>query len=169
MSLCEIQGVTCSFEGQSCSMYMWHSSLLITVPALSTLLRSLSAGLLVVHDHPSAPVIMGFQAIALTSRCGSFWKVHFVVKWEMGDKGLRGEYLWMCASGNITATFALPWSALSPDCLLPLKRASSLPTAASKVTCFDPPGKSDYKWQASVTDAFISFFWNSNYFIISWV
>lgn len=39
--------------------------------------------------------------------------------------------------------FALPWSALDPDCLLSLKRARRLPTAASKGPCFDPPARSD--------------------------
>lgn len=49
----------------------------------------------------------------------------------------------LCAAGNIVAKFALPWSALGPDCLLFLKRACSLPSAAGEVTCFDPPAKCD--------------------------
>lgn len=61
-------------------------------------------------------------------------------------RGQEVEDLWMwmyVSGGDIIDTSVLPWSALGPHCLLSLKRARRLPTAACKVTCFDPAAKRD--------------------------
>lgn len=112
VTVCEIRGVRLRVplraRASACTSE-WHSS---PPPSTATTLPravSLSPGSPVVHDHPSAPVIRWFQTVALTSRCGSFWKVLFGVMWETETRGRvsvgRCVCVCVCTAENITNMF----------------------------------------------------------------
>ena len=155
VTVCEIRGVRLRVPlraGASACTSEWHSSAPSTTTTLPRAV-SLSPGSLVVHDHPSAPVIRWFQTVALTSRCGSFWKVLFGVMWETGTWGRvsvgRCVCVCVCVHHREYCQHVLPF----PDCLLSLKRARRLPTSASQVPCSDPPAKTDQIERLPATDA----------------
>lgn len=109
VTVCEIRGVRLRVPlraGASACTSEWHSSAPSTTTTLPRAV-SLSPGSLVVHDHPSAPVIRWFQTVALTSRCGSFWKVLFGVMWETGTWGRVsvGRCVCVCTAENIANMF----------------------------------------------------------------
>lgn len=133
VTVCEIRGVRLRVplraRASACTSE-WHSSPPSTATTLPRAV-SLSPGSPVVHDHPSAPVIRWFQTVALTSRCGSFWKVLFGVMWETETRGRVsvGRCVCVCVYRGEYHQHGLPF----PDCLLSLKRARRLPTSASQV------------------------------------
>lgn len=133
VTVCEIRGVRLRVplraRASACTSE-WHSSPPSTATTLPRAV-SLSPGSPVVHDHPSAPVIRWFQTVALTSRCGSFWKVLFGVMWETETRGRVsvGRCVCVCVYRGEYHQHVLPF----PDCLLSLKRARRLPTSASQV------------------------------------
>lgn len=99
VTACEMRGVTRSSEGQRHRMYIRATlSLPHPIPTHSSARSpslAFSPSLLVVYDHPSAPVIRWFQTTALTSRCGSFERC-FLCNVGEGDKRLREQHLYKC-------------------------------------------------------------------------